>query len=266
MANIKITSIYIRRVLIFCENTKIATSCWTTMDRRMLEPTKKKIPHNQGQRRSHNKVARGTQLHLKSNLIPTRDPWWAQAKPCVPQGRGKGAVTPTRDWARPTFECLRVFCGDVNQQWPAMGTEALATAVLGGMANSLLKETAINPTIWLPSRQLTNWRTKFSHCCKSSRPRNRLPNLGSPFPIKGTEYPQGIWLWRSAGFDYRTSKGLGKQTLGVHKQNLVHTKTQEKGAVTPKEDWARLVCVCLGVSGRGASWQWPTTGSGYWLQ
>ena len=37
------------------------------------------------------------------------------------------------------------------------------------------------------------------------------------------------------GFDYRTYIGLGKQTLGGHKQNIVHTKTQEKGAVTPQE-------------------------------
>ena len=29
--------------------------------------------------------------------------------------------------------------------------------------------------------------------------------------------------------------GLGKQTLGGHKQHLVHTRTQEKGAVTPQE-------------------------------
>ena len=36
-------------------------------------------------------------------------------------------------------------------------------------------------------------------------------------------------------FDYRTSTGLGKQTLGGHKQNLVRTRTQEKGAVIPQE-------------------------------
>ena len=34
-------------------------------------------------------------------------------------------------------------------------------------------------------------------------------------------------------FDYRTSTGLGKQTLGGHKQNFVRTRTQVKGAVTP---------------------------------
>ena len=37
------------------------------------------------------------------------------------------------------------------------------------------------------------------------------------------------------GFDYKPSTGLGKQTLGEHKQNLVHTRTQEKRAVTPQQ-------------------------------
>ena len=37
------------------------------------------------------------------------------------------------------------------------------------------------------------------------------------------------------GFDYRTSTGLGKQTLEGHKQNLAYTRTQEKGAVTSQE-------------------------------
>ena len=37
------------------------------------------------------------------------------------------------------------------------------------------------------------------------------------------------------GFDYRTYTGLGKQTLGGHKQNLVCTRTQEKGVMTLQE-------------------------------
>ena len=37
------------------------------------------------------------------------------------------------------------------------------------------------------------------------------------------------------GYDYRISVGLGKQALGGHKQNLVHTRTQKKGAVTALE-------------------------------
>ena len=37
------------------------------------------------------------------------------------------------------------------------------------------------------------------------------------------------------GLDYRTYTELGKQTLGGHKQNLLCTRTHEKGAVTPQE-------------------------------
>ena len=38
------------------------------------------------------------------------------------------------------------------------------------------------------------------------------------------------------GSDYRTSTGLGEtETLGEHKQNLVCTRTQGQGAVTPQE-------------------------------
>ena len=33
----------------------------------------------------------------------------------------------------------------------------------------------------------------------------------------------------------RTYTGLGKQTLGGHKQNLVCTRTQERGAMAPQE-------------------------------
>ena len=47
------------------------------------------------------------------------------------------------------------------------------------------------------------------------------------------------------GFDYRTYTGLGKQTLGGHKQNLVCTRTQEKGVVTPQgTEPELLVSVC----------------------
>ena len=37
------------------------------------------------------------------------------------------------------------------------------------------------------------------------------------------------------GLNYRIYTDLGKQSLGGHKQNLVHTRTQEKGVVTPQE-------------------------------
>ena len=63
-------------------------------------------------------------------------------------------------------------------------------------------------------------------------PTTDFPTWGSG---KGAENPQGIWLWRPVRFDYRTSIGLGKQTHGGHKQNLVRTRTQENWAVIPQE-------------------------------
>ena len=61
-------------------------------------------------------------------------------------------------------------------------------------------------------------------------PTTDFPNWESG---KWTENPQGIW--RPVEFDYRSCTGLGKQTLGGHKQNLVCTRTKEKGAVTLQE-------------------------------
>ena len=63
------------------------------------------------------------------------------------------------------------------------------------------------------------------------------------------------------GFDYRIYTGLGKQTLGGHKQNLVHTRTQEKGAVTPPETDPDLP-VSVPESGGGVGWRWPAAGLG----
>ena len=44
----------------------------------MLDPTKKKIPHVQGQRRSPSKMVGGAKSHLESNPLPARDTQRAQ--------------------------------------------------------------------------------------------------------------------------------------------------------------------------------------------
>ena len=94
-------------LIFFCENSKTVTNCWTTIDRRMLDPTKKKDTHVQGQRRSPNKTVGGAESLLESNPIPIRDAQSAQ-----------GTRGPTRDWARPAFECLSVSWIGTGQQWP----------------------------------------------------------------------------------------------------------------------------------------------------
>ena len=59
----------------------------------------------------------------------------------------------------------------------------------------------------------------------------------------------------------RTYTGLGKQNLGGYKQNLVHTRTQENGAVTPQETDSDMP-VSVQESGGGVGQRWPAAGLG----
>ena len=70
------------------------------------------------------------------------------------------------------------------------------------------------------------------HYCEGSNPHIRLSSLG--IQQRDRESPENLTVKTSR--TYRTSTGLGKtETLGGHKQNLVHTRTLEKGAVTSQE-------------------------------
>ena len=110
----------------------------------------------------------------------------------------------------------------------------------------------------LPAGWVTHKLKKFSHCCKHSRLHIRLDNQGVR---QRDRESQGIWLWRTAGFHYRTSTGLWEtETLGRYKQNLVHTRTQGKGVVTPQESEPDA-CECLKVSCGGVGQQWPAAGT-----
>ena len=58
------------RAITSCESTKITTSYWTTIDRRILEPTKKDIPCPKTKRKPLQDGRRGT-ITINSNPIPT---------------------------------------------------------------------------------------------------------------------------------------------------------------------------------------------------
>ena len=126
--------------------------------------------------------------------------------------------------------------------------------------------------VWAPSQShwVDNPKTEdqlyqiSSHTVmKVLRPTTDFPTWGSS---KGTENPQGIFPWRPVGFDYKTSMGLVKEPLRGHKQNLVHTRNQEKGTVTLTRDWGRLACECPWVP-RGGMGQHGYCGvRGHWIQ
>ena len=98
-----------------CENSKISTRCWTTIHKRMLDPTKKRYPKSKGTEEP-NRMVGGAQSHLESNPIPTRDTRRAQTKPCVRQDKEASQ--------RLSQTCLGVFsvsCRGTGQEWPAVG-------------------------------------------------------------------------------------------------------------------------------------------------
>ena len=130
----------------------------------------KEIPHAQVQRRNPSKMVREENSHLESNPIPTRDAQRAQTN------LGPGPRDPTET---ETVLYLSISCGGMGLKWSAAG--ALGATDLG-MAQALLEEVAINPTIELPELK-QDWEIDF----------------------------------------------------GGHKQNLMCTRTQEKGAMTPQK-------------------------------
>ena len=70
-------------MLIFsCEDSKVVSNCRTTIDKRLLNPTKKKkkIPHVQSQRRSPSKMLGWAKMCLESNPILAKNALKAQTK------------------------------------------------------------------------------------------------------------------------------------------------------------------------------------------
>ena len=198
-------------------------------------PPKKKIPHIQGQRRSPSEMAGGAKSCLETNPIPARDAQKSHPNPCIQQGTETPQETeadlPLYGWVSPVEAQISTGLPQGQELWLQRSWEARCGAKV------LLEKVAISPTIEPPNRQPPNWKTiilkNFSHVEKILRPTT------DPQP----ENPQGIWLWRPVGFDYRISTGLGK-TLGRHKQNLVPTRNQKKGAEIPQETEPDLaVCV-----------------------
>ena len=110
-------------VLIFsCENSKFTTHCWTTINKRMLDCTKKRYPTSkakevlvrwlEGQNRIENQTPYPPETigGLKQNLVHIK--------------------RPHTNYTIPSFECLTSY-GGMGLQWPATGTGTLGAADLG---------------------------------------------------------------------------------------------------------------------------------------
>ena len=124
------------------------------------------------------------------------------------------------------------------------------------MQHNLLEEVTISATIEPLSRQPTIWRTmipkKSSQLLQNFQGPQQIPQPGDP--AKGLRIPREFDFEGQWDLITEVPQDWGNRLLGGHKQSLVLTRTQEKGAVAPQET-DRLACEYLGVSGRGVGQQ-----------
>ena len=119
--------------LIFsCENSKITTRCWTTIDRRCWIPPREDTAHPRAKKKPRQDGRRGKIMFRVTPHSCQRHSEGSNKTLCFEPG-----PRDPRDWTRPVFECLlnqtcvwvsepdlclSVSWRGMGQQWPAMGT------------------------------------------------------------------------------------------------------------------------------------------------
>ena len=105
----------------------------------------------------------------------------------------------------------------------------------------------------------------------------KVLGLKTDFPTwgsgKGPENSQGLWLWKSVGFDYRTYKTGETHSWRVQTKPCVHQDSGERSS-DPTRDSPRVVCEGPGVSGwgwirggllqSGGNWVWQCMQGTFW--
>ena len=158
---------------------------------------------------------------------------------------------------KPLYKVLQVLCLSDLISWIYLSLPLFKHRF--GLV--LLEEVVINSTIELPNRPPTNWRTviqrKFSHCCKSCRAHNRFSNLG--FWWRDWE-PPGNLTWKVSRISLQNFHRAKVTDSWRAQENLMCTRTEEKGAVTPEEtelDFPLSVQEALAAAVLGGSGCWP---------
>ena len=197
----------------------------------MLDPTKKRYLMSKTNKKPQQDGRKG-KIKCRIKPIPVKDTGKTQTKPCVPR-----AQRPPIDIARPAFECLLQRHGSAVACPRDRGSGCSRPGRHGSVWHKCSWK-----RLPLPHHKATKQTTHKLENNYIKEVLTLLWKFKGPQQIyqpghlaKGTENSQIIWFLRPGGFNHRASTGLGKQTLGSHKQNLVHTRTQEKGAVNLQE-------------------------------
>ena len=179
----------------------------------------------------------GAKSHLESNTIPARDTWRDQTKPCVHQDPD----TPQR-LSHNCVECLpvKVQVSSGLPQGQGLWVQETWSHSLWDKPSRRRSPLILPQSRWADNPQIVEQLHQRNPCTAKNV-------LGSPKDSptwglgKGTKNPQGIWLWRPVGFDYRNYTRLWKQLLkGTNKTLCIPGPRR-------KEQWPhkRLTQTCL---------------------
>ena len=134
-----------------------------------------------------------------------------------------------------------MWCWSGREKIPHAQGQRRSPSKMVEAANSRLES---NP---LPPRDAQRAQTNLVHNQKPGSPQRQYSTVfvscggaGQQWTATGAGLrAQQTWVWHKRSWRRWPSTPplhrTGKQTLGWHTQNLVHTRTQEKGAVTPQE-------------------------------
>ena len=195
----------------------------------------------------------GVQLWLKSNFIPSKDVCRAQANLVCTKDPGKEPlqetepVLPVRVWGSPAE--ARVSSGLLRWR----GADNSSPGKCSEWHKSSWRKSPLAP---LESHPVGDPQIREQFYLRSSWAVAKLLAPTTDFQTwesgKRTETPQGIWLWRTRVFDYRTSTGKfwNRDSWRAQAKPGAHQDPRERSS-DPTRDWATLACDCLGVSGGG---------------
>ena len=192
------------------------------------------IPHVQGQRRSPYKTVGGVKSHLESNPRPARNAQRAQTRPCAHQD--PEAPQRLSQACLRVFECLLRRHGSAVTCPRGRGSGCSRPGLPSLWHKPSWKRSPLAP----PQR----YRADDPQIAEQLYQRNsctvkKVPGHATDFPTwgssRGTENPQGIWLWKWVGDGARlVCECPGVQTTG-----------RENSAPLQQKIWLKIY------------WAWP---------
>ena len=135
-----------RELIFSCENSNITTYCWTTINRRMLDPAKKRYPTSKHKGEAPARQFSSVQSLSRVQVLGT--PWTAvhQASRPSPTPRVYSKSCPLSWWCHPTISSSVIPFSSCPQSFPSSGSFQMSQLFTsGGQSIGVSVSTSVLP-------------------------------------------------------------------------------------------------------------------------